>query len=110
MSILFPNCDDYISRYGCDSILNDDFTQLTTFYYQKFKLSILTDCYDFIDIKLYCNDFLISHLYEEGVDRITLFNNNIKVFFKEIPGYFDNKFLELIVDNNLSIKSVSMRS
>lgn len=110
MSIFFPNCDDYISKYGCDSILNDDFTQLTTFYHQEFKLSILTDCYDYIDIKLYYNDFLISHLYEEGVNRITLFDDKIKVFFKDIPGVFDNKFLELAIDNNISIQSVSMRS
>lgn len=110
MSIFFPSCDDYISKYGCDSVLSDDLTQLTTFYHQLFKLIILTDCYDYIDVKLYHNDLLISHLYEEGVDRIALFDDKIKVFFKDIPGVFDNKFLELVIDNHVFIQSISMRS
>lgn len=111
MSDNFPSCVDFIAMYGCESTLNDDYEQISIFNNEIYRLVLLTTVlFNHIDIKLYENDELLIHIYEEGVERLELLNNLVNVYFKDEKGYFDKKSMEIVVFPKFFISSISMRN
>ena len=110
MSDNFPSCNEFIAKYGCESILRtEDFVQINIFENDRYKLILFTTVlHDHIDIKLFeCNE-LITHIYEEGVERIELLNNLIKIHFNDSRNFFDKKLIEIVVFPRFFINSISM--
>ncbi|MFB2538459.1 MULTISPECIES: hypothetical protein [unclassified Acinetobacter] len=110
MTKQFPDCCDFIAKYGCDSIMTADFAQCTTFQYLDKKLVLLTDSYDYIDVKLFLNDNLITHVYDEGIERIVLLDDKVQVFFKNPIALFDQKIFEIVINPHFMVNSITMRS
>ena len=110
MTNSFPNCIDFIAMYGCDSVLNEDYEQITTFHNGKYKLVIITTVlFNHSDIKLYENHELIIHMYEEGVENIKLLEDSMKILFIDNIGCFDKKSIDIILSPRFFIDSISMR-
>lgn len=106
----FPNCVDFIAMYGCESDLDDNFVQVTVFNRDQYQLVFATDSRDFIEIKFLLNGNKIADIHEEGVERIELLDQKIKVYFKNELGFFDNKTLEVNIYPDYSIELVTMLS